>query len=155
MNPLDLLKVKFQVTTTNPSGNLGKNIWLSLKDIQQSQGWKGLYRGIIPNIAGNASSWGLYFLLCVTSLISGIPRLDLYLKLQHAQKACFRWRYYKTTLSISIPHMFCSSEFALLNLRNPGFHVLTRCPSSFYRRCDGHHHQPPVACPSADVYIAS
>jgi len=62
MNPLDLLKVKFQVTTTNPSGNLGKHIWLSLKDIQQSQGWKGLYRGIIPNIAGNASSWGLYFL---------------------------------------------------------------------------------------------
>jgi Mitochondrial carrier protein len=98
MNPLDLLKVKYQVTTTNPSGNLGKRIWLSLKDIQQSQGWKGLYRGIIPNIAGNASSWGLYFLLCV---IFSMPRIlvsDLYSKLQHAEKSRFWWGYYKTTL---------------------------------------------------------
>jgi solute carrier family 25 folate transporter 32 len=65
MQPLDLLKVKFQVTTQNPPGGIGKYIWHSLKDIQQTQGWRGLYRGIIPNIAGNASSWGLYFLLCV------------------------------------------------------------------------------------------
>ncbi|KAF8164894.1 mitochondrial carrier domain-containing protein [Crassisporium funariophilum] len=62
MNPLDLLKVKLQVTTSNPSGGLGKHIWMSLKDIQQTQGWRGLYRGLNPNIAGNASSWGLYFL---------------------------------------------------------------------------------------------
>jgi len=62
MNPLDLLKIKFQVTTTNPSGALGKHIWYSLREIQQQQGWKGLYRGLGPNIAGNASSWGLYFL---------------------------------------------------------------------------------------------
>ncbi|KIM42922.1 hypothetical protein M413DRAFT_18537 [Hebeloma cylindrosporum] len=62
MQPLDLLKVKFQVTTHNPPGGIGKYIWHSLKDIQQTHGWRGLYRGIIPNIAGNASSWGLYFL---------------------------------------------------------------------------------------------
>ncbi|KAF5371967.1 hypothetical protein D9615_008072 [Tricholomella constricta] len=62
MNPLDLLKIKFQVTTTNPTGALGKHIWYSLRDIQQQQGWKGLYRGLGPNVAGNASSWGLYFL---------------------------------------------------------------------------------------------
>ncbi|KAF8239502.1 mitochondrial carrier [Tricholoma matsutake] len=62
MNPLDLLKIKFQVTTKNPSGTLGKHIWYSLRDIHQQHGWKGLYRGIGPNIAGNASSWGLYFL---------------------------------------------------------------------------------------------
>jgi len=62
MNPLDLLKIKFQVTTKNPTGGLGKHIWLSLREIQQQQGWKGLYRGLGPNIAGNASSWGLYFL---------------------------------------------------------------------------------------------
>jgi len=62
MNPLDLLKVKFQVTTKSPRGTPGKHIWYSLRDIQQSQGWKGLYRGVIPNIAGNASSWGFYFL---------------------------------------------------------------------------------------------
>ncbi|KAJ7163817.1 mitochondrial carrier domain-containing protein [Mycena crocata] len=62
MNPLDLLKVKLQVATTNPSGGVGKQIWYSLRDIQRQEGWKGLYRGLGPNIAGNASSWGLYFL---------------------------------------------------------------------------------------------
>ncbi|KAF9033093.1 mitochondrial carrier [Hymenopellis radicata] len=62
MNPLDLLKVKFQTSDTAPRGGLGKHIWYALKDIQQQQGWKGLYRGVGPNIAGNASSWGLYFL---------------------------------------------------------------------------------------------
>lgn len=66
MNPLDLLKVKFQVATTNPPGGVGKQIWYALKDIRQQQGWRGLYRGVGPNIAGNASSWGLYFLLCVS-----------------------------------------------------------------------------------------
>ncbi|KAF5336943.1 hypothetical protein D9611_002885 [Ephemerocybe angulata] len=62
MNPLDLLKIKFQVNTGKQPGSIGKQMWLSLKNIQQTQGWKGLYRGIGPNIAGNASSWGLYFL---------------------------------------------------------------------------------------------
>jgi len=65
MHPLDLLKVKLQVSTTNPTSGLGRHIWLSLKGIHQTQGLRGLYRGLIPNIAGNASSWGLYFLLWV------------------------------------------------------------------------------------------
>lgn len=62
MNPLDLVKIKFQVNTGKPVGTIGQQMWLSLKNVQQTQGWKGLYRGIGPNIAGNASSWGLYFL---------------------------------------------------------------------------------------------
>ncbi|KAK0206046.1 mitochondrial carrier domain-containing protein [Desarmillaria ectypa] len=62
MNPLDRLKVKFQVSETNPKGAFGKHIWYTLKDIKQQQGWKGLYRGVGPNIAGNATSWGFYFL---------------------------------------------------------------------------------------------
>ncbi|KAG6333082.1 hypothetical protein ID866_6006 [Astraeus odoratus] len=62
MQPLDLLKVKFQVSTEKPQGGAGRQIWLSLKDIKTQQGWSGLYRGVGPNIAGNASSWGLYFL---------------------------------------------------------------------------------------------
>lgn len=62
MHPLDLLKVKLQVATTNPQGGIGKAIWNSLREIHASDGWKGLYRGVGPNIAGNASSWGLYFL---------------------------------------------------------------------------------------------
>ncbi|KAH9950169.1 mitochondrial FAD carrier protein [Amylocystis lapponica] len=62
MHPLDLLKVKLQVATEKPRGGIGRQIWYSLKDIQQQQGWRGLYRGVGPNIAGNASSWGFYFL---------------------------------------------------------------------------------------------
>ncbi|KAF8556313.1 mitochondrial carrier [Imleria badia] len=62
MHPLDLLKVKLQVSTTKPEGGIGKQIWHSLRGIYTEQGWKGLYRGVGPNIAGNASSWGLYFL---------------------------------------------------------------------------------------------
>ncbi|KAF8841292.1 mitochondrial carrier [Paxillus ammoniavirescens] len=62
MHPLDLLKVKLQVSTEKPKAGIGKQIWTSLRDIKAEQGWKGLYRGVGPNIVGNASSWGLYFL---------------------------------------------------------------------------------------------
>src|SRR6266851_1972684 len=65
MNPLDLLKVKFQVSTRGPKGGIGHGIWRALRDIHASEGWRGFYRGLGPNVAGNASSWGLYFLLCV------------------------------------------------------------------------------------------
>jgi len=65
MNPPDLLKVKFQVSTRGPEGGIGRGIWRDLYDIHASEGWRGLYRGLGPNVAGNASSWGLYFLLCV------------------------------------------------------------------------------------------
>src|SRR6267154_2599911 len=70
MNPLDLLKVKFQVSTRAPGSGIGRGIWLALRDIHASEGWRGLYRGLGPNVAGNASSWGLYFLLCVLHFIS-------------------------------------------------------------------------------------
>ncbi|KAL7281985.1 hypothetical protein ACG7TL_003452 [Trametes sanguinea] len=62
MHPLDLLKVKFQVATDKPKGGIGRAIWNSLQEIQARDGWRGLYRGVGANIAGNASSWGLYFL---------------------------------------------------------------------------------------------
>ncbi|KAH9007856.1 mitochondrial carrier domain-containing protein [Lactarius deliciosus] len=62
MNPLDLLKVKFQVSTRGPEDGIGRGIWRALRDIHANEGWRGLYRGLSPNVAGNASSWGLYFL---------------------------------------------------------------------------------------------
>ncbi len=34
----------------------------ALNDIVKADGWKGLYRGLSPNVAGNSASWGLYFL---------------------------------------------------------------------------------------------
>ena len=63
MHPLDLLKTKLQTSTTPGKGNVLKHIWLSLGEIYAKDGARGLYRGIGPNVAGNASSWGLYFLL--------------------------------------------------------------------------------------------
>ena len=88
MHPLDLIKVKFQVatgplpaalsgtkTSTIAIGDvkgtgreavrgvgIGKEMWTSLTDIAKRDGLKGLYRGLTPNLVGNASSWGLYFL---------------------------------------------------------------------------------------------
>jgi solute carrier family 25 folate transporter 32 len=65
MHPLDLLKVKFQVATVKPQSGLGRNIYNTLKSIHARGGVPALYRGLGANIAGNASSWGLYFLLFV------------------------------------------------------------------------------------------
>ncbi|TBU50557.1 mitochondrial FAD carrier protein [Dichomitus squalens] len=62
MHPLDLLKVKFQVATEKPQGGIGRAIWSSLKGIHAQDGLRGLYRGVGSNVAGNASSWGFYFL---------------------------------------------------------------------------------------------
>jgi solute carrier family 25 folate transporter 32 len=73
MNPLDLIKVKFQVSTRGPQGGIGRGIWPALRDIHASEGWRGLYRGLGPNMAGNAGSWGLYFLLYVF-LFFGVAR---------------------------------------------------------------------------------
>jgi solute carrier family 25 folate transporter 32 len=63
MHPLDLLKVKLQVSTERARGSVGRQIWNGLADIRARDGWRGLYRGVSANMAGNASSWGLYFLL--------------------------------------------------------------------------------------------
>ncbi|KAI5479808.1 mitochondrial FAD carrier protein [Pseudohyphozyma bogoriensis] len=77
MHPLDLLKVRFQVSTSSslalPSSSSTPStlarrpgtlteIYLALRDVSKAEGIRGLYRGLSPNIVGNASSWGLYFL---------------------------------------------------------------------------------------------
>lgn len=62
MQPLDLLKVQLQVSTAKKSqGALGQ-IWWGLGEIVKQGGAQGLYRGLTPNLVGNASSWGFYFL---------------------------------------------------------------------------------------------
>ncbi|KAL9933153.1 hypothetical protein V8E36_007871 [Tilletia maclaganii] len=77
MNPLDLIKTKFQVDTRAPKPlaqalkprnlviapmSISMDMYRALAHIVKQDGWKGLYRGISPNVVGNASSWGLYFL---------------------------------------------------------------------------------------------
>lgn len=86
MNPLDLIKTRFQVNTgafsKHPAersglfqrvharpwlwytlgGKPGVDILDALRGIVARDGVAGLYRGVVPNVVGNASSWGLYFL---------------------------------------------------------------------------------------------
>lgn len=81
MNPLDLIKVQFQVDTSasnrrrhSPSsrlarlgrlatgGDVARDMVSALRAIVRRDGWPGLYRGLSPNVVGNSASWGLYFL---------------------------------------------------------------------------------------------
>jgi solute carrier family 25 folate transporter 32 len=86
MNPLDLIKVQFQVDTSSRKGpplssqsSSGSTRWKllarkatggdvlrdmgqALRDIVRRDGYVGLYRGLSPNVVGNSASWGLYFL---------------------------------------------------------------------------------------------
>ena len=116
MNPLDLLKVKFQVSTRGPEGGVGRGIWRALRDIHANEGWRGLYRGLSPNVAGNATSWGLYFLLCVFYL-SAPARPEsgpTILQLQSAQEPGDPQLTRSTLVGFPIPAFFCRSEFASL-----------------------------------------
>ena len=70
MNPLDLLKVnrlssKYRRMYPRVASDVG---YAALCDICASKGWCGLCRRLAPNVAGNVSNWGIYFLLCVLSL---------------------------------------------------------------------------------------
>ncbi|KIR27762.1 solute carrier family 25 (mitochondrial folate transporter), member 32 [Cryptococcus deuterogattii 99/473] len=71
MHPLDLIKVRFQLADSKPHPNshlplhktkprLGTGVYMALKDAVVVDGWKGLYRGLVPNLVGGASSWGFY-----------------------------------------------------------------------------------------------
>jgi len=53
MNPLDPLKISSKCRL---EGGIGCGVWRTLRDIHASEGWRGLYCGLSPNVAGNASS---------------------------------------------------------------------------------------------------
>lgn len=95
MHPLDLIKTKLQVSTT-PSlllnnlredkgkgkmervkGGLGREIWRSLEGVVKRDGVTGLYRGLSPNLVGNAGSWGLYFLWSVLEFLLFLEEIIL------------------------------------------------------------------------------
>jgi hypothetical protein len=52
MNPLDLLKVGFQVLTRGPEGDTGRGLWRALCDIDTSEGWREPYRSMGQNFVG-------------------------------------------------------------------------------------------------------
>ncbi|EJU06083.1 mitochondrial carrier [Dacryopinax primogenitus] len=61
-HPLDLLRTRFQVSSTPIRGGSGRAIWSALVDTKRRDGWTGLYRGLGPNVVGNITGWGLYFM---------------------------------------------------------------------------------------------
>lgn len=62
LHPLDVIKIRFAVndgrTNSVPKYN---GIFNAFKTIYQLESFKGLYKGITPNILGAGASWGLYF----------------------------------------------------------------------------------------------
>ncbi|KAK3701984.1 hypothetical protein RRG08_017874 [Elysia crispata] len=71
LHPLDLLKVRFQVDEgpnhKHSARPQYRGIFHAFRTIVQSDGWKGLYRGVTPNVTGAGLSWGLYFLFYNTT----------------------------------------------------------------------------------------
>lgn len=68
LHPLDLVKIRFQVSEGTAGGNVVgaarpeyKGIVDAFRSIKQSQGMLGLYQGVTPNVWGAGLSWGLYF----------------------------------------------------------------------------------------------
>ncbi|KAG2182116.1 hypothetical protein INT43_007043 [Umbelopsis isabellina] len=64
LHPLDVIKIRFQVDERKKSEQrplIGGTV-RSFKKIVRNEGvWRGLYRGVTPNIAGATASWSLYF----------------------------------------------------------------------------------------------
>ncbi|XP_060526106.1 mitochondrial folate transporter/carrier-like [Cylas formicarius] len=63
LHPLDVLKIRFAVHDGRSNATPKYNSILSgFGTIYRNEGFRGLYRGVTPNIWGAGSSWGLYFL---------------------------------------------------------------------------------------------
>uniref|UniRef100_A0A6G1S532 Solute carrier family 25 member 32 n=1 Tax=Aceria tosichella TaxID=561515 RepID=A0A6G1S532_9ACAR len=63
LHPLDLLKVRFAVSDGQSESKKNyKNIRNAFSTIVREEGFKGLYKGVIPNCLGAGTAWGLYFL---------------------------------------------------------------------------------------------
>ncbi|GAB1859651.1 Mitochondrial folate transporter/carrier [Camponotus japonicus] len=62
LHPLDLIKIRFAVndghTNAAPRYNGLTN---AMVQIVKTEGVRGLYRGVTPNVLGSGSSWGFYF----------------------------------------------------------------------------------------------
>lgn len=62
LHPLDVIKIRFAVNdgrmNTIPKYN---GIINAFKTIHRQEGFRGLYKGVMPNIIGAGASWGLYF----------------------------------------------------------------------------------------------
>ncbi|KAK9471064.1 mitochondrial carrier domain-containing protein [Dipodascopsis tothii] len=61
VHPLDLLKVRLQIDNKGPSQINGHHLINVVREIRSDDGLSAFYRGLAPNLVGNAVSWGAYF----------------------------------------------------------------------------------------------
>jgi solute carrier family 25 folate transporter 32 len=81
LHPLDLLKIRFAVDD-GQAKDRPKYIGLrhGFSTVLRHEGFKGLYKGVIPNVTGAATAWGFYFLFyntIKTNRQGGNPKLQL------------------------------------------------------------------------------
>ncbi|RZF43407.1 hypothetical protein LSTR_LSTR001668 [Laodelphax striatellus] len=64
LHPLDVIKIRFSVSRPNGRTKVPQynGMRSALSTIVKQEGFKGLYKGLVPSIWGSGSSWGLYFL---------------------------------------------------------------------------------------------
>ncbi|CAG0916847.1 unnamed protein product [Notodromas monacha] len=83
LHPLDLIKIRFAVNegaTRSLNRPQYNGVFDAFGSIYRTEGIRGLYQGVVPNILGAGSAWGLYFFFynAVKSwLQEGDPRRDL------------------------------------------------------------------------------
>ncbi|KAJ1952527.1 mitochondrial FAD carrier protein flx1 [Linderina pennispora] len=61
LHPLDLVKIRLQVDAASQNDAIVGRAIRATRHVLRHDGVSGLYRGLVPNLAGNCASWGLYF----------------------------------------------------------------------------------------------
>ncbi|KAL1493290.1 hypothetical protein ABEB36_011373 [Hypothenemus hampei] len=62
LHPLDLMKIRFSVSDGRTAIPQYNSLFSAFNTVVQQEGFRGLYRGVTPNVWGSGSAWGFYFL---------------------------------------------------------------------------------------------
>jgi solute carrier family 25 folate transporter 32 len=62
LHPLDLIKIRFAVNDGRTAAPQYRGLSSAFVTIFREEGFRGLYKGVTPNVWGAGSAWGLYFL---------------------------------------------------------------------------------------------
>lgn len=62
LHPLDLIKIRFAANDGRSSAPQYRGLVSAFTTILRQEGFRGLYKGVTPNIWGSGTSWGFYFL---------------------------------------------------------------------------------------------
>ncbi|CAO1315416.1 unnamed protein product [Diamesa hyperborea] len=62
LHPLDLIKIRFAVNDGRSAAPQYRGVSSAFATIFRQEGFKGLYKGVTPNVWGSGSAWGFYFL---------------------------------------------------------------------------------------------